>query len=286
MPRASFPDLVYQPEKLISLRNSQTIESFMCWLELLYQCYFRVTSYGWEHIPSSGKVLIVGSHNGGLASPDTYMFAYDWWRRFGTQRPAYALMIREAFRSKRVADRAVQIGAVPAEPRVATTALRQGAAVLVYPGGGEDVFRPYSQRHRIHLAGHKGFIKLALRENVLLVPVVSTGAHETLIVLSDCHEVVEQLEQWGLIKSLPAMGKIFPIYLGLPWGLACGFVPNIPLPVQIHLRVCPPIVFDCYGKKAAKDRQYVDACYQKVLIHMQHCLDELVASTSRKRKSG
>ncbi|MDE5118323.1 MAG: glycerol acyltransferase, partial [Trichodesmium sp. St2_bin2_1] len=53
-----------------------------------------------------------------------------------------------------------------------------------------------------------------------------------------------------------------------------------PFPVQIHTRVCPPIVFERYGRKAASDRDYVDACYQKVLTQMQQELDQLILSTS------
>src|SRR3712207_8665337 len=44
---------------------------------------------------------------------------------------------------------------------------------------------------------------------------------------------------------------VFPIYLGWPWGLALGPLPNIPFPVTIHTRVCPPIVFERYGREAA-----------------------------------
>ncbi|HBL14082.1 MAG TPA: glycerol acyltransferase, partial [Cyanobacteria bacterium UBA11162] len=43
-----------------------------------------------------------------------------------------------------------------------------------------------------------------------------------------------------------------------------GPLPNIPLPVPIHTRVCTPIVFDRYGDEAASDRTYVDACYEQV----------------------
>ncbi len=65
-----------------------------------------------------------------------------------------------------------------------------------------------------------------------------------------------------------------PIYFGLPWGLAIGPLPNIPLPVSIQTRVCPPIIFERYGKKAARDRRYVRECYEKVCYLMQQQLDQ------------
>ncbi|NEP80810.1 MAG: glycerol acyltransferase, partial [Okeania sp. SIO3B3] len=57
-------------------------------------------------------------------------------------------------------------------------------------------------------------------------------------------------------------------------------LPNLPLPVKIHTRVCPPIVFERYGREAASDRDYVDACYERVMTEMQQELDKLVLSTS------
>ena len=130
--------------------------------------------------------------------------------------------------------------------------------------------------HQIHFSGHKGFIKLALREEVPIVPIISHGAHETLIVLADFYQQVQQLHQWGLSWPTDGGTGVFPIYLGLPWGIGIGPIPNFPLPVQLHTRVCPPIVFRVYSDTASRDRDYVDECYEQVCIHMQAELDELV----------
>ncbi|HAA31910.1 MAG TPA: glycerol acyltransferase [Cyanobacteria bacterium UBA8553] len=254
-------------------RNPDVIKSWMPMWEWLYRYYFRVQTEGWHHIPQTGKMLIVGSHNGGMASPDTSMFMYDWFRRFGYDRLAYGLMHPLGWKVPVLAQAAAQVGAVLAHPKVATRAFQRGAAVLVYPGGAQDMFRPYSQRHRIHLAGRKGFIKLALREEVTIVPIISYGAHDTLMILADFYQQIRQLQEWGLPQFLDADIGVFPVYLGLPWGLGIGPVPNIPLPLQIHTRVCAPIRFERYGREAACDRNYVDACYNKVYTQMQRELD-------------
>ncbi|MEM9909014.1 MAG: glycerol acyltransferase, partial [Cyanobacteria bacterium P01_D01_bin.44] len=150
-------------------------------------------------------------------------------------------------------------------------------SVLVYPGGAQDVFRPHSQRHKIYLANRKGFIKLALRENVPIVPLVATGAHDTLIVLGDIYKQLRQLHDWGLLPWWRDIDpEVFPIYLGLPWGLALGPLPNIPLPAQICTHVCKPIVFERYGREPAQDLTYVGTCYKRVEQAMQTALDDLV----------
>lgn len=249
-----------------------------------YEHYFRVKSDGWENIPRQDSVLLVGSHNGGMAAPDMVMAMYDWFRHFGTRRPTYGLMHPNVWKiNSGLTDLAAQTGAIVAHPKMAIAALESNASVLVYPGGAQDVFRPYTQKNKINLAGRKAFIKLALRYNVPIIPIVSTGAHDTLIVLADFYQQAQQLHRWGMPWLLNLDPQVFPIYLGLPWGIAVGPLPNIPLPVPIRLRVCSPIWFEKYGKKASGDRDYVASCYQLVVNQMQQELDALIAETDKKK---
>jgi 1-acyl-sn-glycerol-3-phosphate acyltransferase len=148
--------------------------------------------------------------------------------------------------------------------------------VLVYPGGAEDVFRPHRHRHQIHLAGRKGFIKVALREHAPIIPTISLGAHDGLFVLADLYPLMTQLHERGMPWLFGIDPVVFPIYLGLPWGIGFGPLPNLPLPTQVHTRICKPITFDRYGRKAANDRDYVDLCYTQVEQQMQAELDKLV----------
>ncbi|MEM8831962.1 MAG: lysophospholipid acyltransferase family protein [Cyanobacteria bacterium P01_G01_bin.19] len=259
-------------------RDPQIIERLMPFFGWIYQHYFRVQTDGWEHIPPSGKVLLIGSHNGGLAAPDTVMMTYDWLRKFGTERLAYALMEPKIWQFFPGLGRlSAQVGAIQPHPNLIRAALRKDAAVLIYPGGVKDVFRPHSLRDRIYFHGHKGFIKLALQEEALIVPFISHGAHSTLIVLADIHSQMQQLHQLGMPWLTGIDPGVFPIYLGLPWVVGIGPLPNIPLPIKLHTRVCPPIAFERYGEAAARDRNYVEQCYRLVQSQMQTELDRLFA---------
>jgi 1-acyl-sn-glycerol-3-phosphate acyltransferase len=258
-------------------RDPEIIEKLMPFFGWVYKYYFRVQSDGWEQIPPTGKLLLIGSHNGGLAAPDTVMMTYDWFRQFGTDRLAYALMEPKIWQFlPGLARLATQVGTIHPHPELARAALRRGAAVLIYPGGAQDVFRPYCLRNRIYFHGHKGFIKLALQEEVPIIPFISYGAHSTLIVLADIYPQLQQLHNLGLLWWEKFDLGVFPIYLGLPWGLAIGPWPNIPLPVKLHTRVCPAIIFERYGEEAARDREYVEQCYRQVCEQMQNQLEQLV----------
>lgn len=257
-------------------RDPYIIEQLMPFFSWVYQHYFRVETDGWNNIPKTGKVLLIGSHNGGLASPDAVMMIYDWFRQFGTNRLAYAIMEPKIWQFyPGLAHLATQVGAIHPYPELARAALHRDAALLIYPGGVQDVFRPYSLRNKIYFCNRKGFIKLALLEEVTIVPFISSGAHSTLIILADIYPQLQQLHRLGLPWLWDIDPGVFPIYLGLPWGLAFGPLPNIPLPIKLHTRVCPPIIFERYGEAAAHDRQYVQQCYDLVVTLMQSSLDRL-----------
>jgi 1-acyl-sn-glycerol-3-phosphate acyltransferase len=258
-------------------RDPNTIRSLMPFWEWCYRYYFRVDTEGWQHIPTQGQMLLVGSHNGGLSAPDMHMMMYDWFLRFGIEgRPVYGLMHAGVSQmSPILMDLAIKTGAVMAHPKMAIAALNHGANVLVYPGGVEDVFRPWRDRGQIHLGGNQAFVKLALRYDLPIVPMISWGAHDTLIVLGDIYPWVKRLHELGMPWLMGIDPVVFPIYLGLPWGLGLGPVPNLPLPRKIYTRVLEPIVFERSGNKAAKDRSYVEACYFRVEAEMQKGLDRL-----------
>lgn len=261
-------------------RDPAAIAALIPRWQWFYDYYFRVQTSGWHHVPAE-KALFVGSHNGGFAAPDLHMFMYDWFCRFGAERPIYGLMHKGMWRvNPRVAEFATLGGAIRAYPTVARTALQSGASVAVFPGGAQDVFRPHRLRDRIYFCDRKGFIKLALQEAVPIIPFISWGAHDTLVVLADCYDLMKQLHDLGLPWLLDTDPTIFPIYLGLPWGLSIGPLPNFPLPMQIHTRICPPIHFERYGRQAAKDKAYVQDCYDLVVSTMQDALDQLILNAS------
>ncbi|NJM85254.1 MAG: glycerol acyltransferase, partial [Leptolyngbyaceae cyanobacterium RM2_2_21] len=102
-----------RPGWSLDYRDPKFIERWLLLWGWLYRYYFRVQTSGWQHIPQGQKVLLVGSHNGGLASPDTVMMMYDWFKRFGTERPVYGLMHPYAWQvNAELSKVAAQMGAI------------------------------------------------------------------------------------------------------------------------------------------------------------------------------
>ncbi|MEO1620594.1 MAG: lysophospholipid acyltransferase family protein [Cyanobacteria bacterium J06632_3] len=262
----------------LEARDPAVLEQMMPLMRWFYNYYYRVSSDGWEHIPTDEHVMFVGSHNGGLAAPDMHMMLFEWCDRFTTARPLYGLMSPKVWQAfPALAHIATQMGAVRAHPKMGIAALNRSANVAVYPGGAQDVFRPYAMRNQIYFHNRKGFIKLALKKAVPIVPMISYGAHSTFIVLADIYPQMQALHNLGMPWILDIDPETFPIYLGLPWGIAAGPVPHIPPPLKLHTRICPPIRFERTGPAALRDNDYVNACFHQVKRQMQASLDDLVA---------
>ncbi|MGH7722502.1 MAG: lysophospholipid acyltransferase family protein [Candidatus Dormibacteria bacterium] len=252
-------------------RDPAWIESQMRWLQPLADIYFRGEVRDIERIPAQGPVLVIGNHSGGLATPDTWVFMVNFIRHFGTGREAYALAHNVVMGLPLMGTWLRRVGTLPAHPDCARAALRRGASVLVYPGGDEDVFRPWSARNRIRLAGRTGFIRLALQERVPIQPVVSIGGHETVLVAGDGRRLARilGLERFRL--------KALPLMVGPPWGISPGdLLLHWPLPAKITVQVGEAIDFHArFGALDPRDPEVIWACYHHVEQRMQGILDQL-----------
>lgn len=254
-------------------RDEAFIERQLRWLGPIVDFYFRGEVRHLEHIPATGPVLLVANHSGGLMTPDTWVFEVNYVRHFGAHRETYALAHDMVLGTPLLGRWLRHSGAVPAAHGFARSALRRGAAVLVYPGGDEDVFRPFSERNRIRLAGRSGFIRLALAEGVPIVPVVSVGGHESVLVLGDGRVIARalHLDRFRL-KSLP-------LVVGLPWGISPGdLLLHVPLPAKITVECGRPI--DLRERFAGLDPENpatVRNGYRLVERRMQSMLDRLAA---------
>ena len=158
---------------------------------------------------------------------------------------------------------------MPASPGNAERALDSGAAVLVYPGGDWEVHRPSSQSATVDFNGRTGFLTLAARKRVPIVPVVSIGGQETTLVLSRGDRLARRL---GLDRIFRL--KVLPVALVAPWGITVGdFLPRLTLPAKLTIEVLPPI--DLHQRFG--DDVDIDSAYRLVTGTMQEALDSLAA---------
>ncbi|HYU57364.1 MAG TPA: 1-acyl-sn-glycerol-3-phosphate acyltransferase, partial [Actinomycetota bacterium] len=158
---------------------------------LLATLYHRAEVRGFERVPAA-PTLLVGNHNGGIVIPDTWITGLGWYAYFGVERPMRSLVHSAVMSLPIVGDAMRKLGSMPASPENARLGLRRGEDVLVYPGGDVETWRPWSKRNEIDFDGRTGFLRMAAEEGVPIVPVVSIGAHETLVVLTDGKDLAKR----------------------------------------------------------------------------------------------
>jgi 1-acyl-sn-glycerol-3-phosphate acyltransferase len=238
-----------------------------------FASYFRSEVRGFERLPEQGPFLVIGNHSGGQMPPDIPVLLTAWWRERGEDEPIYALFHSFFLALPGVGAAMARAGAVEAGPAQAEAILRSGAILIDYPGGDHEVFRPWHKRNQIEFGGRLGAVRLALRTQVPVVPAVSVGAHETLVVLARGEGLAKRL---GLDRRFRI--KVMPLVLGPPFGLVPGGIPTFPLPAKITVELLEPIDWSArYGPEAAEDDAVVRECYDELTGTMQAVLDRLAS---------
>lgn len=250
-------------------------------LEPMLEAWFHPVVRGLERVPS-GPCLYVGNHNGGLCSADTFIFGAAVYRAHGIDAVPYGLGHEVAISWPLLHQVLVPLGAVRASHANATRLFAEGAKVLVYPGGDLDSMRPFRDRDRVVFGPRRGYVRLALRAGVPIVPVVAAGAHATSLVLTDGRALARAL---GLQRALRL--EVCPVTVSVPWGLVVGITPPyVPMPTRIFVEVMDPIAFDRVGEEAAADRDYVERCHERVHGAMEATLARLAAERRASRRAG
>lgn len=253
-------------------RDPAVVERFIAMLEPALGAFFDPVVRGIERIPE-GAALYVGNHNGGLLSADTFIFGAAVFRGRGIDAVPYGLGHEVAISMPGIHQLLIPLGAVRASHDNARRLFAEDAKVLVYPGGDLDAMRPYAKRDRIVFGRRRGYIRLALRSRVPIVPVVAAGAHETSLVLTDGRALARAL---GMHRTLRI--EVCPVTLSVPWGLVVGITPPyLPKPTKIFIEVMEPIRFEREGEEAADDAEYVERCHERVHSAMEATLTRLAA---------
>ncbi len=238
----------------------------------LFESYYRAKYFGLENIPDT-PVLGVGNHLGVYFMPETYL----WMGKYHTlkNKPSMNILVHNALlKAASIVKLPVEgFGVLDANPELAATALKSGNSVTVYPGGDRENSKPFKERNTIDFFEHYGYIQLALRAGVPILPIVGIGGGETLFVLSSGEKFAE-------ISGLKKYLKIhtWPVYWSFPFGWHIGHFPflSLPLPSQITISVLPPYSTEKYSPEDADNRDTLLKINSEITTLMQNEMDKLI----------
>jgi len=243
--------------------------------------WFDYRVEGLERIPE-GPALLVGNHSSGLMPVDGFLFGHAVMQARGLKDVPYALAHEVALSLPVINEIGVPMGAIRASHRNANRVFAAGGKVLVFPGGDREAMRPHRRRYRVGFAGRSGFARLALRARVPIVPVVTAGAHSTMVILDDLPWLARRLRTDKWLRT-----GAFPLAVSVPWGVTLGPVlPHLPLPTRVRAEVLAPIEPYPTGPEAAEDREYVKGLAKEIERQMQLVMDRLSSRTGLRARFG
>jgi 1-acyl-sn-glycerol-3-phosphate acyltransferase len=234
----------------------------------LMDYWFRMQVDGWELIPDS-PALLIGIHSGAPLVWDAWTVGVQWWRHFGRTRPLHGTAHDALMAFPLLGSYFRKMGVLPARSKSITAALEAGHDVALWPGGERDSLRHWSQRDEAVLGGRKGFIKLAIRTGVPIVPIATVGGPDAMPVITTGRRLAKML-QLDRVARL----KMFPIAVQIPWGISPALLPEIPLPTKIRTAFQDPIELD-HDPERTDDQDYIDASYMRVRESIQAGMNTL-----------
>jgi 1-acyl-sn-glycerol-3-phosphate acyltransferase len=228
----------------------------------IYRSWFRAEWEGLEKIPKQGGALLVANHAAAIPS-DAPVIMHGIEEELG--RPVYGLA-EYIFRAMPfVGTLWSRVGGVPAHPENAYRLLREhGELVLVFPEGSKGPGKTYAERYRLSRFGRGGFVEIAMRAGVPVVPIAVVGAEESMPILLKSNALAKLL-------NIP----YFPITANmLLFGPLLGTL--MYLPAKFKLRVLDPVYFDVPPNQERYSKSRIMDEAETIRVTLQETLYEML----------
>jgi 1-acyl-sn-glycerol-3-phosphate acyltransferase len=232
----------------------------------VYRYWFRVEWEGLEKIPTEGGALLIANHAGAIPA-DAPAIMHGIETELG--RPVYGLADHFFRTVPLVGTMWSRTGGVPAHPDNAYRLLHdQQQLALVFPEGTKATSKTYTDRYRLRRFGRGGFVEIAMRAGVPIVPIAVVGAEEAMPILFRVTSVAKLLK-------LP----YFPVTVNSLLLGPAGYVTY--LPAKFKLRVLDPISFDVEPGQDRYSRSRVMDEAERIRASLQDTLHDML----RERRS-
>ncbi len=229
----------------------------------LYRSWFRAEWEGLDKIPTRGGALLVANHAGAVPS-DAPVIMHGIETEL--ERPVYGLA-DHLFKSLPVVGTVwSRVGGVVAHPDNAYRLLHdKRALVLVFPEGTKGTGKHVSERYRLRRFGRGGFVEIAMKAGVPIIPIAVVGSEEAMPIIAKINPLAKAL-------NLPYV-PITPQMLALgPLGLVA------PLPAKFRLRVLDPIHFDVPPDQERYSKSKVMDAADEIRQRIQDQLFDMIRS--------
>jgi 1-acyl-sn-glycerol-3-phosphate acyltransferase len=227
----------------------------------VYRHWFRAEWEGLENVPLQGGALLVANHGGAIPS-DAPVIMHGIEKELG--RPVYGLA-ENLFRAVPVIGTLwARGGGVAAHPDNAYRILHdEQQLALVFPEGTKGPGKHYRDRYRLRRFGRGGFVAIAMRAGVPVVPVAVVGSEETM-------PLIYRSARGAKLLNVPYFPVTANMMLLGPLGLLT------PFPAKFRLRVLPPVHFDVAPDQERYSRSRVMEEAERIREQLQQAVFEML----------
>jgi 1-acyl-sn-glycerol-3-phosphate acyltransferase len=234
--------------------------------EPLYRYWFRAEWEGLEKIPTTGGALLVANHAGAIPS-DAPVIMHGIESEL--HRPVYGLADHMFKAVPVVGTMWSRAGGVAAHPENAYRLLReQQQLALVFPEGTKGTGKVYTERYKLRRFGRGGFVEIAMRAGVPIIPIAVVGSEEAMPIVAK----VSSLAKLIGVPYVPITANM--LVLGPVGGL-------VPFPAKMRLQVLDPITFDVPADQDRYSKSRVMEEAEAIRVRLQDTLYEML----RRRRS-
>ena len=167
---------------------------------------------GLEHIPPDRPMLVVANHTlmGVLDVPLLVLGLYE-------QRGIFLRSLGDHlhFRIPLWRDLLTHFGTVDGTRENCRALMRAGESILVFPGGGREVFKHKGEKYRLIWKERAGFVRLAIEHGYAIVPLAAVGAEECYDIVVDGDELLATPLGPLLRRIAPRADEIPPLVRGI-----------------------------------------------------------------------
>ena len=228
---------------------------FYTCLGYVFRNYFRVKSYGLDHVPEGGRFMLIGNHSGSVPIDGAMVLASLFFHR---EPPLFVHGMFEEYAQDWpfVSMFFSRIGQFPGLPEHAVRLLEDDRPLMIFPEGNRGTSKLFKDRYRLARFGTR-FMRFALRTKSPIVPFAFVGGDEVLPTIFD-------------MKPLARL-------LGTPYWPVPPYILPIPLPRACQIHYGEPMEFEGDGREPEEViGQYVEEVKTQI--------ERLIAGGRRFRK--
>jgi 1-acyl-sn-glycerol-3-phosphate acyltransferase len=189
----------------------------------LYSKWWRVSATGLEHVPAEGGALVVANHSGTLPF-DAIMTKLALLDEHPAHRHLRELAADLALQVPVIGPLARKTGNTLAHDDDALRLLSAGELVGVWPEGFKGIGKLYRDRYKLQRFGRGGFVEVALRAQVPIIPVATIGAEEIYPMVANLRLLARLLglPYFPVTPFFPLLGPLGAIPLPTKWSIEFG----------------------------------------------------------------